>query len=136
MSTNPVPTAAEVRSTLWSLGFYGARNQGMRILEKEGIYASILKLTFGSPTLSLRGTCRYVLNMFSHSEHGRNLLKQSGFHVNVSCYSCYPIQTKTFYHIENMNTKKHYINNENYWLAFNKLQKPMTKSTYSLTIDE
>jgi len=71
---SPIPSLLEVRSTLWFLGFYGSRNEGIRILNEKKILEKIITMTYNSPTLSLRGTCRYILNMFSHSEYGRNLL--------------------------------------------------------------
>lgn len=89
-------------------------------------------MTYTSPILSLRGTCRYILNMFSHSEHGRNLLKFNGFHVNNSCFTCYPIENKKFYRIEGgVSGKRHFIMDEKYWASYTALQKPMTKSTHT-----
>jgi hypothetical protein len=113
------------------LGFFGSRSEGIRILDKTKVFDNIIKLTFSSPTLSLRGTCRYILNMFSHSEYGRNLLVENGFHVNSRCFTCYPVDIKKFYHINwSPLNKKHFILDDRYWLSYTSLMKPMKKSKY------
>lgn len=132
-SIHPIPSAAEVRSTLWSIGFFGSRNKSIKILKQNGVFDNIIRMTFHSHILSLRGTCRYILNMFSHSEHGRNLLTDSGFNVNSSCFTCYPAETKKFYSIpESSEVKKHFIMDEGYWNSYSSLQKPMNKCTCAL----
>lgn len=93
------------------------------------VFEDIIKMTFNSPTLSLRGTCRYILNMFSHSDFGRNLLIENGFNVNSRCFTSYPVDIKKFYHINwSPFNKRHFILDERYWESYNALMKPMSKS--------
>lgn len=130
--TQPIPSLLEVRSTLWSLGFYGSRNEGIKILNEKKVFEKIIWLTYSSPTLSLRGTCRYILNMFSHCDYGRNLLIENGFIVNSRCLTCYPENLKRFYSISwPLNSKRHFVLDDDYWRTYNLLQKPMTKSIYT-----
>lgn len=64
---NPDSTALEIRSVLWSLGYYGSDKEGFIKLAREGLIDRIINMSMNCSTLSLRGTCRYVLNMFCHS---------------------------------------------------------------------
>jgi hypothetical protein len=64
---NAESTALEVRSVLWSLGYYGSDKEGFTRLAREGVIERIINMSRKCSTLSLRGTCRYVLNMFCHS---------------------------------------------------------------------
>ena len=75
---------------LWSLGYYGSTKEGMKTIIREGIVDKILDLSMNSATLSLRGTCRYVLNMFCHSEEGRNYLSRHNLTINKKLLSCSP----------------------------------------------
>lgn len=122
----------EVRSTLWSLGFFGSTNEGIKILHEAGIYQIIIKTSMQCPTLSIRGTCRYVMNMFTHSESGRSFLVNDGFIVNSKCFSCYPAKISEFCHIEDSSPHE-YLLNQQYWEDYKALQKPMTKSKRLMT---
>lgn len=64
---NHQSTALDVRSVLWSLGYYGSTKEGFQKLAQEGIIKRVIDMSMNCPTLSLRGTCRYVMNMFCHS---------------------------------------------------------------------
>lgn len=56
-----------MRSNLWSLGYYGSTKLGMTQLINCNIVDKIIYHSFNNNALSLRGTCRYILNMLCHS---------------------------------------------------------------------
>ena len=87
----------EVRSVLWSLGYYGSTAAGFRRLAEEGLVDTIIEHSCSCPTLSLRGTSRYVLNMLCHSEAGRSQLSLHGMSLNPKLLSCFPRQPQQLY---------------------------------------
>jgi hypothetical protein len=88
-----------MRSNLWSLGYYGSTKLGISKLIQNGMLDRIISHSFNNDALSLRGTCRYVLNMFCYSETGRNYLIANGFIVNKKTLNCFPKDFKKFYMI-------------------------------------
>ena len=85
-----VSSALDTRSVLWSLGYYGSTQEGFNKLAQEGIIKRVIEMSMKCPTLSLRGTCRYVMNMFCHSEEGRNYLTLRDFTINRGLLCCFP----------------------------------------------
>ena len=61
-------------------------------------------MSMNCSTLSMRGTCRYVMNMFCHSEEGRNCLARHGFTVSKKLLSCFPTDSNLLFKI---NDKPH-----------------------------
>jgi predicted nucleic acid binding AN1-type Zn finger protein len=116
-----------VRSVLWSLGYYGSTNEGMKTIVKEALADSILSLSVHSPTLSLRGTCRYVLNMFCHSEEGRNYLARNGLTVNKKLLSCAPNTMQKPYQL-NDNPELHLSQNRQFWKEYSQNLCPLNES--------
>ena len=72
----------ELRSSLWALGMIGSSNNGLNLLNnynKLNIIQTICQMTRNSPTLSIRGTCLYILGLLSRTKHGMNKLSSLGF---------------------------------------------------------
>ena len=104
-------SALDVRSVLWSLGYYGSTKQGFIKLTKEGIIERIIKMSVNCSTLSLRGTCRYVMNMLCHSEEGRNYLTIHNFTINKKLLSCFPTEQQLLFKFDD-NPKPHLSQND------------------------
>lgn len=49
------PSLVELRSVLWSIGFYGSTNTGIKTLKESKIFDIVIELSRNSYTLSLRG---------------------------------------------------------------------------------
>eukprot|EP01083_Nonionella_stella_P016720 46699_1 len=79
----------ELRSCLWAIGMIGSSKTGLNLLhnhnnwmsqsESINIIDDICILTHKSPTLSIRGTCLYVLGLLSRTTGGMNQLRKYGF---------------------------------------------------------
>lgn len=60
-------SAHAVRAALWAIGFMGSCNSGMVLIREAKILETLIKMCFSHNYLSLRGTCRYILNMICGS---------------------------------------------------------------------
>ena len=79
----------ELRSCLWALGMIGSSESGLKLLntfdvvdgaqDAINIVDDICILTKQSPTLSIRGTCLYVLGLLSRTQHGMEQIMKEGF---------------------------------------------------------
>ena len=75
----------QLRSCLWALGMIGSSKTGLSLLNLVcrnadiNIIDDICILTKESPTLSIRGTCLYVLGLLSRTQSGMNQLSKYGF---------------------------------------------------------
>lgn len=107
-------TALEIRSVLWSLGYYGSDKEGFEKLVSEGLIDRIINMSMSCSTLSLRGTCRYVLNMFCHSEEGRNYLTHHNFTINKKLLSCFPTDQNLLFSIKDK-PEAHMSEKEELW---------------------
>lgn len=83
------------------------------------------------PTLSLRGTCRYVMNMFCHSEEGRNFLIINGFTINRKLLSCFPTNANLLFKIDD-NLEIHLSEREEFWSEYQNSLVAMNESTVTL----
>ena len=106
-----------MRSALWSIGFYGSTNEGFESMNKTPIIKTIIDMSLNCETLSLRGTCRYILNMFCHCEKGRQILSCNGFYVDRKSFAAYPIKINEFFQIS-LGEVEHYCENEEFWKTY------------------
>lgn len=67
------PSIASVKSSLWAIGHIGSSDSGFSLLPSHAV-SSIVELSNSCPTLSIRGTCFYVLGLISKCYEGRKLL--------------------------------------------------------------
>ncbi|KAL6058320.1 Cytosolic regulator of adenylyl cyclase [Balamuthia mandrillaris] len=67
------------RAVLWAMGNIGSSEGGLTFLEKENLLEYIVQLAERSDSLSIRGTCFYVLGMISRTEAGRQQLEELGW---------------------------------------------------------
>jgi len=125
---NPESTPLDMRSVLWCLGYYGSTKEGFQRLNNEGIIKRIIDMSMNCPTLSLRGTCRYVMNMFCHSEEGRNHLTLSNFTVNKKLLSCFPNDPQNLLFKFQDKPKPHISENEELWKEYTSNLQPMNAS--------
>lgn len=73
------PATVAKRAALWALGHAGSAAPGLQLLQRESIVAYISDQAKSCPTLSLRGTCFYVLGLISRSPAGRQVLRGLGW---------------------------------------------------------
>eukprot|EP00488_Nonionellina_sp_1-RS-2012_P001734 TRINITY_DN2959_c0_g1_i1.p1 TRINITY_DN2959_c0_g1~~TRINITY_DN2959_c0_g1_i1.p1 ORF type:complete len:202 (+),score=45.21 TRINITY_DN2959_c0_g1_i1:190-795(+) len=76
----------QLRSCRWALGMIGSSKTGLNLLNSLcnnsngiNIIDDICILTLESPTLSIRGTCLYVLGLLSRTSIGMQQLSKYGF---------------------------------------------------------
>eukprot|EP00753_Platysulcus_tardus_P007609 PLAT15300.4.p1 GENE.PLAT15300.4~~PLAT15300.4.p1 ORF type:complete len:468 (+),score=268.40 PLAT15300.4:96-1406(+) len=91
------------RAALWAIGHIGACELGLSLLleEDEDIVDLLVDLTETSPSLSLRGTCVYVLGLLSRSSLGRRQLARLGWGSPSSLSStvAVPLEPRNFFHV-------------------------------------
>lgn len=69
----------DLRACLWAIGMIGSSKTGLELLNTTTIVNDICYITKKSPTLSIRGTCLYVLGLLSRSREGMEQLSLKGF---------------------------------------------------------
>jgi len=91
--TKSVP---EIKTAIWALGHIGSSKTGYRFLEKDGIIKIIGTMAEISESLSLRGTCFYVLGMLSRIEQAREVLETIGWEspTNLTSFISVPKDIK------------------------------------------
>jgi hypothetical protein len=122
-------SALDIRSVLWSLGYYGSTREGFAKLKQEGIINIIVEMSMNCSTLSLRGTCRYVMNMFCHSEEGRNYLTLHNFTVNKNLLSCFPTDQNLLFRLQDQ-PFLHSSQNEQLWKEYESSLRPLPESIF------
>eukprot|EP00736_Rhodelphis_marinus_P009647 Rmarinus@m.28659 len=68
------------RASLWLVGQVGSTEIGFEAFELGGVLEYIISLAESAPVLSLRGTCVYVLGLFSRCETARAILERRGWY--------------------------------------------------------
>lgn len=69
----------EQRAALWALGHIGSTAIGFELLSETNIVELISHQAMTCPTLSMRGTCFYILGLLSRSDPGRAKLSSLGW---------------------------------------------------------
>lgn len=87
ISLATIPTSLEKRAALWALGHIGSSSAGFHMLQQTlpGLVAYISEQAIACTTLSMRGTCFYVLGLLGRSPAARSYLSSLGW-----CFSPYP----------------------------------------------
>ena len=66
--------AIKKRSALWALGHIGGSDYGFALLQESNVIHKILDLSKSCSTISIRGTCFYVIGILSRSRKCRDFL--------------------------------------------------------------
>ncbi|XP_055488041.1 rapamycin-insensitive companion of mTOR isoform X1 [Leucoraja erinacea] len=66
----------QLKAALWALGNIGSSNWGLNLLQEENVIPDIIVLAQTCETLSVRGTCLYVLGLLAKTKQGCDILKQ------------------------------------------------------------
>jgi len=84
--TDPLLLPLERRAYLWALGHVGSSVTGLQLLEKYDIIPKIVNLVEKAESLSVRGTCFYVLGLMTTTEKGQLMLEELGWQkANQRC---------------------------------------------------
>ncbi|KAG0047318.1 hypothetical protein BGZ83_007616 [Gryganskiella cystojenkinii] len=70
---------AELKSVLWAVGNIGSTVGGLPFLEEEALIKYIVGIAERSKTLSLKGTCFYVLGLLCKTTQGMEILEDYGW---------------------------------------------------------
>ncbi|GAB5362804.1 hypothetical protein AAMO2058_000830100 [Amorphochlora amoebiformis] len=93
-------TAIEQRTALWSIGQIGSSETGFRLLTKQkiNVIKHISKMAMKCPTLSMRGTCFYIMGLLSRTPSARRMLYDLGwrFSPNAEVGIVIPKDTTSF----------------------------------------
>jgi rapamycin-insensitive companion of mTOR len=76
---NPNTSWIERRAALWSVGQIGSSDTGFKLLQETGIVEYISEQAMQCSTLSMRGTCFYILGLLSMTSAGREVLDKLGW---------------------------------------------------------
>jgi len=91
----------EKRAALWAVGQIGSSVYGWELLSETDIVAYISEQAKTCQTLSMRGTCFYILGLLSRIDKGRDALSKLGwsFSPNASVAVVIPADVPAFLHI-------------------------------------
>lgn len=67
-SLEKVESPMLVRASLWALGQLGSSDLGIELIKEYGIIDILIRMTYSHTLISLRGSCRYILNMLCASQ--------------------------------------------------------------------
>lgn len=95
---NPRATWIDRRAALWSIGQIGSSPLGFELLCKSDIIEFISHEAFNCTTLSMRGTCFYIVGLLSATSQARNMLSRLGwdFPLNKELCIAVPKDVKKF----------------------------------------
>ena len=62
------------RAALWAIGHIGSNENGIKLVLEQELVQPIIKLAENAETLSLRGTCIYIIGMLSNTTIGRSAI--------------------------------------------------------------
>jgi len=88
IAKNSANKPIERRAALWVLGHITSSQTGFRFVEKLNVTNLIVDLAETSPSLSIRGTCFYILGMISRIDKGREMLNALGWESPGNLNSC------------------------------------------------
>jgi rapamycin-insensitive companion of mTOR len=60
------------RAALWAVGHIGSSDHGIKLVLEQELVQPLIKLAETADTLSLRGTCIYIIGMLSNTNMGRS----------------------------------------------------------------
>lgn len=60
------------RAALWAIGHIGSHENGIKLVLEQELVQPLIKLAENAETLSLRGTCIYIIGMLSNTSIGRS----------------------------------------------------------------
>lgn len=109
-----------MRAALWALGFIGSCNHGMTLIKESKVVDILIKMCFSHNYLSLRGTCRYILNMICSVSEGRKEITEKGWLTNSNSsigWICVPPDSKRFFTIEAIDPN-FWPNNNQAWALY------------------
>jgi len=59
-------------AALWAIGHIGSHENGIKLVLEQELVQPLIKLAENAETLSLRGTCIYIIGMLSNTSIGRS----------------------------------------------------------------
>ncbi|VEU19439.1 DEKNAAC100389 [Brettanomyces naardenensis] len=72
-------TVLELKSALWAVGHIGASDFGITLLEMSGLASEIHRIAEKSVSLSLKGTCFFILGLIAQTDQGLEILDDLGW---------------------------------------------------------
>ncbi|XP_022101706.1 rapamycin-insensitive companion of mTOR-like [Acanthaster planci] len=90
--TSSYSSILSLKAALWALGHTGTSSYGLQLLSSESIVPDIIRLAEECEVFSVRGTCFYVLGLFSKTRQGADLLSSLGWEsVRHSRMAYFPV---------------------------------------------
>ena len=114
---NPECPILQKRASLWAIGHIGSSQNGLHLIKNQGIVPEIVHLAETSDCLSLRGTCTYVLGLFSKTIEGKKVLSKYKWMSlpQLGSIICLPRNSSKFFHIEPYQYKGDFTKFESIW---------------------
>jgi rapamycin-insensitive companion of mTOR len=90
------------RAALWAIGHIGSNENGIKLVLEQELVQPLIKLAEQAETLSLRGTCIYIIGMLSNTAIGRSSIQKHGWICSKTkgiTAVCLPREPKTIFHV-------------------------------------
>lgn len=114
------------RAALWAIGHIGSNENGIKLVCEQELVQPIIKLAENAETLSLRGTCIYIIGMLSNTPNGRSAIQKHGWICSKTkgiTAVCLPREPRTIFHVPNYKYEGNISADDNIGFAFNNLKK-------------
>lgn len=124
----------QVRASLWALGHLGSSSLGMELIKQYGVIDTLIRMSYSHSYISLRGSCRYILNMLCASPEGRKEIVRQGWLTNRNSnigWICVPAVSTKFFKIEKAEDN-YWAANGPYWSEYHNQLEPINESNTSV----
>ncbi|KAL4497964.1 hypothetical protein ABPG72_014821 [Tetrahymena utriculariae] len=126
---NPKECIMNKRASLWAIGNICYCKEGIKRVKDMKLIDHLVPLAEQSETLSLRGTCLYILNMIANTEQGRIELEKQEWisHWNSNLgWITMPNNMRQFFYIRNIHKegqRTYWPNQNEFWDKLTAYQK-------------
>jgi rapamycin-insensitive companion of mTOR len=126
-----------IRACLWALGQLGSSSLGMELIKQYNVIDILIRMSYNHNYISLRGSCRYILNMLCASAEGRKEIVKQGWLTNRNSnigWICVPPVSTKFFKIDKAEDN-YWAANTQYWTDYNSSLEPLNDSKFSLIVE-
>jgi hypothetical protein len=91
------------RAALWAIGHIGSHENGIKLVLEQELVQPLIKLAENAETLSLRGTCIYIIGMLSNTSIGRSAIQKHSWICSKTkgiTAVCLPREPKVIFHVQ------------------------------------
>lgn len=111
---------------MWAIGHIGSSEHGIKLVLEQELVQPLINLAEQAETLSLRGTCIYIIGMLSNTAIGRQSIQKHGWICSKTkgiSAVCLPREPKTIFHVAPYKFEGSVGNDDKIAYSFNQLKK-------------